>query len=86
FVNHLYTIGQEICQEQELPFSILQPLILETSKKIEEMSPLLAQTGPALRNDLGTIEKHKLLLQKEINKEIYSLLSTSIQKTYEKKL
>ena len=86
FVNHLYTIGHEICLEQQLPFSILKPLILETCKKIEEIPPLKAQTGPAMRNDLGTMEKHKDLLQKEINKKIYSLLSASIQETYGKKL
>ena len=34
FVNHLYQIGQEICEENHVPFEILKPLILETVEKI----------------------------------------------------
>ena len=86
FVNHMYVIGAEICREQQLPFSILQPLIKETCEKIEDMAPLEAQTGPARRSDEGTLIKHGQLLKTEKSKEIYMLLSESIQETYGKKL
>ncbi len=79
FVNHLYQIGNQICEENKVPFEILQPLILETASKITELSPKEAQTGPALRNDTKTIEKHIEFLQNSNYKEIYTLLTQSIQ-------
>jgi hypothetical protein len=45
--NHLYTIGNKICEENQVPFDILKPLILETAHKIMTISPNEAQTGPA---------------------------------------
>ena len=85
FVNHLYYIGNEICEENKIPFNILQPLIQETANKIEALSPFEAQTGPAKRNDVKTIKKHKAMLAHNQH-EIYTLLTKSITKTYGKKL
>lgn len=79
FVNHLYQIGNEICIENNIPFHILQPLIEETSQKIKSLSPQEAQTGPAVRNDSKTIEKHIDFLTDENQKEIYKILTKSIQ-------
>ena len=58
FVNHLYKIGNDICLENNIPFDILKPLILETANKIETLPPNQAQTGPAKRNDTTTINTH----------------------------
>jgi len=85
FVNHLYHLGNDICEENNIPFEILQPLIAETAKKITNLSPLKAQTGPAKRMDTKTIEKHKAMLTKS-QEEIYTLLTKSIYKTYGEKL
>ena len=85
FVNHLYYIGNEICEENKVPFEILRPLIQETAKKITVLSPFEAQTGPARRNDTKTIEKHKAMLTPN-QQEIYTLLTKSIYKTYGEKL
>ena len=79
FVNHLYQIGNQICQENNIPFEVLHPLIQETAEKIKELSPSEAQTGPALRNDSKTIEKHLAFLENENYKKIYELLTQSIQ-------
>jgi predicted short-subunit dehydrogenase-like oxidoreductase (DUF2520 family) len=79
FTNHLYTIGNTICLENNIPFEILQPLIEETAKKIKSLSPSEAQTGPAIRNDKKTIEKHIDFLTNENQKEIYKILTKSIQ-------
>ncbi|OGS74999.1 MAG: hypothetical protein A3G95_05235, partial [Flavobacteria bacterium RIFCSPLOWO2_12_FULL_31_7] len=79
FVNHLYEIGNEICVENNIPFEILQPLIEETAQKIKTLSPKDAQTGPAVRNDSKTIEKHIDFLTDENQKEIYKILTKSIQ-------
>lgn len=85
FVNHLYKLGNDICNKNNVPFDILQPLIKETAKKITNLSPFEAQTGPAKRNDNKTIEKHKAMLTNN-QQEIYTLLTKSIYKTYGEKL
>jgi hypothetical protein len=86
FANHLYVIGDEICKEAEVPFTILNPLILETAKKATQINPLSAQTGPAIRNDKITIEQHLGLLKNRNHRDIYTVLSNSIQKSYGNKL
>ncbi|PKA84003.1 uncharacterized protein DUF2520 [Ulvibacter sp. MAR_2010_11] len=86
FVNHLYRVGHEITSENNLQFDLLQPLIAETARKIETLTPSEAQTGPAKRNDLKTIEKHLHLLKDSSHKELYQQLTQAIQKTYGKKL
>lgn len=86
FVNHLYGIGNAICEENNIPFDILKPLLQETANKIITLSPLEAQTGPAVRNDKTTLKKHLDFLQDENQKAIYTLLTQSIQKAHEQKL
>jgi predicted short-subunit dehydrogenase-like oxidoreductase (DUF2520 family) len=79
FVNHLYRLAEEYCRKEGLDFKLLFPLIRETAERMEYMSPAAAQTGPAIRNDTATIEKHLALLSNypELQK-IYSILSGSI--------
>ena len=80
FVNHLYQIGNEICQENQVPFPILEALIKETASKIETLPPKEAQTGPAKRNDQKTINSHlDFLKPNEMQQNIYKLLTQSIQ-------
>ncbi|MBA9074040.1 putative short-subunit dehydrogenase-like oxidoreductase (DUF2520 family) [Flavobacterium gossypii] len=86
FTNHLYQIGKEICAEHQLPFEILKPLIAETAEKVQHLSPLEAQTGPAKRNDQNTIQAHLALLTNNMQKEIYKILTQSIQQSNVKKL
>ncbi|MFC2110092.1 Rossmann-like and DUF2520 domain-containing protein [Bacteroidota bacterium] len=80
FVNHLYKIGEDICQKNNIPFEILHPLILETATKLNTLTPKQAQTGPAVRNDKETIKIHQAALNLE-HKEIYQLLTKAILKT-----
>lgn len=79
FANHMYALGEEVCKENKVPFDILKPLIQETAHKIGVLSPKEAQTGPAIRRDEKTIEKHLSLLQEKNKKEIYAILTKSIQ-------
>lgn len=79
FTNHLYQIGQEICEENQVPFEILKPLIQETADKINTLNPIDAQTGPAKRNDSTTIDAHLEYLTNENQKNIYKILTQSIQ-------
>lgn len=82
FVNHLYHQAHQICKENDVPFKVLHPLLLETAQKAIEIDPKNAQTGPAKRNDNDVIQNHIQQLPQQIQKEIYSLLTKSIQETY----
>ena len=86
FTNHLYQIGKDICDEHLLPFEILKPLIAETADKVQSITPLDAQTGPAKRHDQNTIDRHLALLTDDTQKEIYKILTQSIQHSHVKKL
>lgn len=85
FTNQLYRVAHEITESEGAEFDILKPLILETAKKAQHLSPYAAQTGPAKRNDKRTIKKHLKLLLNEDHKAIYELLTASIQKTHGRK-
>lgn len=63
FSNYLYQIGQEICDQEKVDFDILKPLILETAKKIQDNDPKAMQTGPAIRGDQETIDRHLAFLK-----------------------
>lgn len=78
FTNHMYTIGNDICTKDNISFDILKPLIKETAAKIETLSPKIAQTGPAIRNDKHTLKSHLELLSKD-HQKIYKLVTKSIQ-------
>jgi len=78
FTNHLFKIGKDICDENNVPFEILHPLIQETASKILSVSPEKAQTGPAKRNDEKTIKNHLTLLNQK-QQEIYNILTDAIQ-------
>ncbi|SEB52687.1 NADP oxidoreductase coenzyme F420-dependent [Tenacibaculum sp. MAR_2009_124] len=77
FTNHLYSIGNDLCDKYNVPFDVLYPLIKETALKIETLSPKEAQTGPAIRNDNTTIKKHLDVLNKH-QQELYKTLTDSI--------
>lgn len=80
FTNHLFHIAQKILDQKEIPFQILFPLIEETVKKIASQSPITAQTGPAIRHDQQTINKHlSILAETPTYLEIYEKLTISIQ-------
>jgi len=79
FTNHLYAIAQDLCKQHSLPFSLLEPLIMETALKVREVPAASAQTGPAIRGDQKVMDAHLALLTNDIHKQIYTLLSGAIQ-------
>jgi len=80
FVNHLFALIQAYCAAEGLDFNLLKPLISETASRIETVAPDKAQTGPAIRHDTATIQKHLELLQNHPRlKEFYERFTQSIQ-------
>lgn len=82
FANHMWTIGEQIAREKDLDFSIFHALLRETTDKALQEGPGRSQTGPAIRGDRQTLEKHLELLPDDL-KEIYKTISKHIEKTRE---
>ncbi|MBS0012210.1 MAG: DUF2520 domain-containing protein [Bacteroidales bacterium] len=83
FVNHMYYAGKVISARAGMDFDVLLPLLKETLEKVADMGPEKSQTGPAVRNDKKTIEKHLDLLSFSPDlQEIYILISRSIINKY----
>lgn len=80
FTNHLYALAADYCKKEGIDFRQLQPLLEETATRIREQAPASVQTGPAVRHDTETIQKHlDLLKDYPALKNIYLLLTESIQ-------
>lgn len=86
FANHMYAVGERIVCRSGLSFDVLKPLIAETAAKAASAGhPSAVQTGPAVRNDLATQERHlKALAGDPILETIYSTISQSIWETSRK--
>ena len=79
FVNHCYRLSERILKPCDIPFDVMLPLIDETARKVHELSPSEAQTGPAIRWDENVIRKHLDLLDEMPDlHQLYELLSKSI--------
>ncbi len=82
FVNHLLALAADYCNKEKLDFNLMLPLIHETLSRIETAPPSHWQTGPAVRHDITTMEKHLDLLKTHPHlKEIYQLFSKSIRES-----
>ena len=85
FTNYMYDISSQILEDSGINFDLLKPLIFETSNKIKTLEPYAAQTGPAVRFDEKTIDRHLRMLNKYPDiKKIYNLLSKDIYKRHKK--
>jgi predicted short-subunit dehydrogenase-like oxidoreductase (DUF2520 family) len=81
FSNHLVALSKNICEQYDVPFELLMPLLSQSFEKIlDTKDPKALQTGPALRKDVKTIDRHLELLREwpEI-REVYRILTASIQ-------
>ena len=81
FTNHIIDLAAHYCEEHQIEFDWLKPLINQTMEKIQSNHPHDILTGPAVRNDQSTIQKHLELLKPD-QKNIYQALTKSIIKHY----
>jgi len=82
FSNYLFQVSATLLKNNDLDFSNIKPLILETAAKIQDKDPKDMQTGPAIRKDQKTIEHHLDFLKDYPElKELYRFMSQAIQKT-----
>lgn len=81
FANHMYLLAAEVLRRHGLPFDILLPLIDETARKVHQLPPHAAQTGPAVRYDENIIRLHRQMLADEPEAEqLYRLISENIHR------
>ncbi len=82
FTNHIIYLAEKHLENHHISPQILFPLIDETFKKIQNLPPLEAQTGPARRKDTRTITTHLDMIDDLRTKVIYYQLSKSISDLY----
>lgn len=81
FTNHLYALTEEFCERENVDFKLLFPLIKETASRLDNHSPAKMQTGPAVRNDIYTLDKHlRILADHPRLKYMYLKITDSIMK------
>ena len=78
FANHCYTLAADVLARKGLPFDVMLPLVDETARKVHELHPTEAQTGPAVRGDKNVMAAQSALLDGRLQ-AIYNLMSESIQ-------
>ena len=81
FTNLMYIKAEKILQDKNIPFKVLGNLIQEGVNKAKKIGPQKAQTGPAIRGDVRTIDQHISMLSNEPEwQEVYTILSDLIKK------
>lgn len=79
FTNHLVELAEESLAGTGIDRHALLPLLHETVAKLDTLTPHQAQTGPAVRGDSSTVNRHLDMLRDfPALREIYSLMSESI--------
>ena len=87
FTNHMLYLAQQIMRENSLSFEWLKPLISEMITKSLSIGPENAQTGPARRGDLETLDSHMdFLKDDETVSELYKIISQDIVDRYTREL
>lgn len=79
FTNYIFYLAENYCKKEGIDFNTLLPLINNTFNRIRQFSPAAMQTGPAVRADLETIQKHRELLKNHPQLlKLYDFFTTSI--------
>ncbi len=84
FSNYLYAVSDCLLAKSKVDAEILLPLIRETAFRLKGGDAASLQTGPAVRADWSTIEKHQQLLKNSPQLlELYKTISDHIVKLKE---
>ena len=79
FTNYLYSMAQDFMEKEGLDFQELMPIIKNTTDRLNFDNPKNMQTGPAIRQDLETIARHRELLKKHPHLlSMYNFMTDSI--------
>ena len=78
FTNHLFEVSDQILNTHGFEFDLLRPLIAETINKSLEIGPRKAQTGPAVRGDMETLDNHMEFLKGNDYRKVYKMITDLI--------
>lgn len=79
FSNACCAMAADILQKHGLDFSVMLPLVDEMAAKLHGLSPLDAQTGPAVRSDHNVMNEHLDMLANDAAiRDIYKAMSDVI--------
>jgi predicted short-subunit dehydrogenase-like oxidoreductase (DUF2520 family) len=85
FSNYCYDMAKQVVDAEQVDFSLLFPLILETASKAVANDPKEMQTGPARRGDENILKMHTQLLAESNQldlEQVYELMSKGILKRH----
>jgi predicted short-subunit dehydrogenase-like oxidoreductase (DUF2520 family) len=83
FTNHCYDLAAKVLESHGMSFDVMLPLVDETARKVHELAPHEAQTGPAVRYDENVISMQAEMLKEfPALKDIYERMSLSIFQSY----
>jgi predicted short-subunit dehydrogenase-like oxidoreductase (DUF2520 family) len=81
FSNHMVHVAQQILEASQLDPKLLEPMLEETFHKLTELRAGEAQTGPAVRGDRESMNKHRELLKDHPEWEkLYTFISRDIER------
>jgi len=78
FSNHLITLAKNELDNKGIDYGILKHLLSNALNNSFIFEPYKIQTGPAIRNDLNTMQKHLDLIENQNLRALYELFSKSI--------
>lgn len=61
----MLALAELLCKQKKIDFKYLYPVIKELGERAVRYSPLLTQTGPAIRNDTFVMTRHLSMLSKD---------------------
>lgn len=79
FTNALAGVANDLLKDEDIDFSILLPLLMQTINKLGILTPEEGQTGPAVRGDKTVMNSHiEMLKDKPELQDLYIKLSSLI--------
>ncbi len=83
FSNHMLTMAKSLMDKHDMSFDLLQNVVYSMVQKAFDIGPENGQTGPAIREDLDTLEKHRKMLKDDRDlQKLYTMISNHIINTH----
>lgn len=86
FSNYLYGKTYEILKANNIDFRLLLPLLEQSLERLKFSAPAEMQTGPAVRGDKASMEKHLEMIEEEELRQVYRLISKNIAREHDQEL
>lgn len=83
YTNFMMTQAFEILRTHQIPEELMLPIIRQSSKNWNSGKSKAIQTGPAIRKDEKTIQKHLDLIENKKEQQLYKDIAEAIQRFYQ---